>query len=216
MKATIKDGVVYSPHPKVDIPLFSVYTAMKGFLLASPERVALLDENMRLTRGEFFSRLRSFAAGFQAHGIGLGDRVCVHLDNSVENMVALLSITFTGASVLLSNPILNENRLTELALSRPRRRLVTSCKRGSLGRKVSGDRTFLVSRCPAVPQVVQQPSYDWWSLVPALVQQATVVVRGPLGSKAAEGTSWSVSKGGAPGMPASCSAVLTPAGHAGQ
>lgn len=111
MKATIKDGIVYSAHPKVDIPLCSIYTAMKEFLLASPERVAMLDEKMRLTCGEFFSRLRSFAAGFQAQGVGLGDRVCVYLDNSVENMVALFSITFTGASVLLLNPMLNENEL---------------------------------------------------------------------------------------------------------
>uniref|UniRef100_A0A131YMK1 Acyl coa synthetase n=1 Tax=Rhipicephalus appendiculatus TaxID=34631 RepID=A0A131YMK1_RHIAP len=111
MKATIEDGIVYSPHPKVDIPECSVYTAMKELLKPSPERVALVDEKMCLTRGEFFSHLRKFAAGFQAHGIGLGDRVCVHLDNSVESMVALFSITFTGASVLLSNPILNENDL---------------------------------------------------------------------------------------------------------
>uniref|UniRef100_A0A131YKH1 Acyl coa synthetase n=1 Tax=Rhipicephalus appendiculatus TaxID=34631 RepID=A0A131YKH1_RHIAP len=111
MKATIEDGIVYSPHPKVDIPECSVYTAMKEFLTASPEQVALVDEKMHLTRGEFFSELRRFAAGFQAHGIGLGDRVCVHLDNSVENMVALFSITFTGASVLLSNPVLNESEL---------------------------------------------------------------------------------------------------------
>ncbi|KAL1483517.1 hypothetical protein MTO96_050226 [Rhipicephalus appendiculatus] len=109
MKATIEDGIVYSPHPKVDIPECSVYTAMKEFLTASPEQVALVDEKMHLTRGEFFSELRRFAAGFQAHGIGLGDRVCVHLDNSVENMVALFSLTFTGASVLLSNPVLNES-----------------------------------------------------------------------------------------------------------
>ncbi|KAL3211377.1 hypothetical protein MRX96_008470 [Rhipicephalus microplus] len=111
MKAPIKDGIVYSPHPKVDIPVCSVYTALQEFLTASPERVALVDEKVRLTRGEFFCQLRRYAAGFQAHGIGLGDRVCVHLDNSVENMVALFSITFTGASVLLSHPVLNENEL---------------------------------------------------------------------------------------------------------
>ncbi|XP_049527157.1 probable 4-coumarate--CoA ligase 2 [Dermacentor silvarum] len=111
MKATIKDGIVYSPHPKVDIPLCSVYTAMKEFITTSPDQLALVDEKLRLTRGEFFSRMRSYAAGFQAQGIRLGDRVCVHLDNSVENMVVLFSITFTGASVLLSNPVLNENEL---------------------------------------------------------------------------------------------------------
>nr|XP_037274967.1 4-coumarate--CoA ligase 1-like [Rhipicephalus microplus] len=111
MKAAIENGIVYSPHPKVDIPECSVYKALKEFLKASPERVALMDEKMHLTRAELFSHLRRFAAGFQAQGIGLGDRVCVHLDNSVENMVALFSITFTGASVLLSNPILNEDDL---------------------------------------------------------------------------------------------------------
>ncbi|XP_070378616.1 probable 4-coumarate--CoA ligase 2 isoform X2 [Dermacentor albipictus] len=111
MRATIKNGIVYSPYPKVDIPLCSVYTAMKEFLTASPERLALVDEQMRLTCGEFFSRLRRFAAGFQAQGVGLGDRVCVHLENSVENVVVLFSITFTGASVLLSNPMLNESEL---------------------------------------------------------------------------------------------------------
>uniref|UniRef100_A0A6M2CPF3 AMP-dependent synthetase/ligase domain-containing protein n=1 Tax=Rhipicephalus microplus TaxID=6941 RepID=A0A6M2CPF3_RHIMP len=108
MKAAIEDGIVYSPHPKVEIPECSIYKALKEFLKASPERVALIDDKMRLTRAELFSHLRRFAAGFQAQGIGLGDRVCVHLDNSVENMVALFSITFTGASVLLSNPILKE------------------------------------------------------------------------------------------------------------
>ncbi|KAL3191993.1 hypothetical protein MRX96_018112 [Rhipicephalus microplus] len=63
MKAVIKDGIVYSPHPKVDIPMCSVYKAMKEFLTASPERVALVDDNMCLTRGDFFSQLRRFAAG---------------------------------------------------------------------------------------------------------------------------------------------------------
>uniref|UniRef100_A0A023GNQ6 Putative acyl-coa synthetase n=1 Tax=Amblyomma triste TaxID=251400 RepID=A0A023GNQ6_AMBTT len=111
MKATIKDGIVYSPYPKVEIPLCSVYTAMKQFLTDSPDQLAVIDDNLRLTRGEFLSRLRRFAAGFQAHGVGPGDRVCVHIGNSVENLVALFSITFTGASVLLSNPVLNENEL---------------------------------------------------------------------------------------------------------
>ncbi|KAL3211379.1 hypothetical protein MRX96_008472 [Rhipicephalus microplus] len=111
MKAAIEDGIVYSPHPKVEIPECSIYKALKEFLKASPERVALIDDKMRLTRAELFSHLRRFAAGFQAQGIGLGDRVCVHLDNSVENMVALFSISFTGASVLLSNPILKEDDL---------------------------------------------------------------------------------------------------------
>nr|XP_050038010.2 probable 4-coumarate--CoA ligase 2 [Dermacentor andersoni] len=75
------------------------------------DKLEEVDEQMRLTCGEFFSRLRRFAAGFQTQGVGLGDRVCVHLENSVENVVVLFSIPFTGASVLLSNPVLNESEL---------------------------------------------------------------------------------------------------------
>lgn len=111
MKATIKDGVLYSPYPKVDIPSSSIYTAMKKFLCKAADQLAVVDEAMRLTRGEFLSRMKRFAAGFQAHGVGLGDCVCVHVENSVENVVALFSLTFTGASVLLSNPVLNEGEL---------------------------------------------------------------------------------------------------------
>ncbi|KAK8784008.1 hypothetical protein V5799_009627 [Amblyomma americanum] len=111
MKATIKDGIVYSPYPKVDIPTCSVYNAMKEFLTKSPDKLALVDDKTQLTRGEFFTRLCRFAAGFQAHGVGPGHCVCVHLDNSVDNMVVLFSLTFTGASVLLSHPVLNESEL---------------------------------------------------------------------------------------------------------
>lgn len=111
MKATIIDGVVHSPYPKVDIPSCSIYTAMTKSLSEAPEQLAVVDDTMQLTRGEFLSRMRRFAAGFQAHGVGLGDCVCVHLENSVDNLVALFSLTFTGASVLLSNPILNEGEL---------------------------------------------------------------------------------------------------------
>ncbi|XP_077540863.1 luciferin 4-monooxygenase-like [Haemaphysalis longicornis] len=111
MKATIEDGVLYSPYPKVDIPSCSIYTAISKFLTKQPDQLAVIDEKIRLTRGEFLARMKRFAAGFQAHGVGLGDRVCVHLENSVDNLVALLSLTFTGASVLLSNPVLNEREL---------------------------------------------------------------------------------------------------------
>ncbi|XP_077545339.1 luciferin 4-monooxygenase-like [Haemaphysalis longicornis] len=111
MKATIEDGVLYSPYPKVDIPSCSIYAAMSKFLTKQPDQLAVVDQTTQLTRGEFLSRMKRFAAGFQAHGVGLGDCVCVHVENSVENLVALFSLTFTGASVLLSNPVLNEREL---------------------------------------------------------------------------------------------------------
>ncbi|XP_065294084.1 luciferin 4-monooxygenase-like isoform X2 [Dermacentor albipictus] len=55
--------------------------------------------------------MKRYAAGFQAHGLGPADRVAVHLGNSAENLTALFAITFTGASVILCNPILNQEEL---------------------------------------------------------------------------------------------------------
>lgn len=104
MKAVIKDKILYSPYPEINIPRCSLYAAMKEFLMASPEKVALIDDTTRLTRGEFFVRMQRFAAGFQSLGIGIGARVGVYLENSVDNAVALFALTFTGASILLLYP----------------------------------------------------------------------------------------------------------------
>ncbi|XP_037280733.2 putative 4-coumarate--CoA ligase 2 isoform X1 [Rhipicephalus microplus] len=111
MKARIEDGVVYSPYPEIDIPICSVYSAISKFLSMQPEKLAVVDEQISLTRGEFLARMKRYAAGFQAHGLGPDHRVAVHLGNSAENLTALFALTFTGASVILCNPILNHDEL---------------------------------------------------------------------------------------------------------
>ncbi|XP_037520506.2 uncharacterized protein LOC119397140 [Rhipicephalus sanguineus] len=111
MKARIEDAVVYSPYPKVDIPICSVYSAISKFLSMRPEKLAVVDEQISLTRGEFLVRMKRYAAGFQAHGLGPEHRVAVHLGNSAENLTALFALTFTGASVILCNPVLNQDEL---------------------------------------------------------------------------------------------------------
>lgn len=56
---------------------------------------------MSLTRSEFFVRMKRYAAGFQAHGVKPGDRVCVMLENSVEAYLAAYGLVFAGATLVL-------------------------------------------------------------------------------------------------------------------
>ncbi|XP_075543946.1 putative 4-coumarate--CoA ligase 1 [Dermacentor variabilis] len=111
MKARIENGIVYSPFPTVDIPLWSAYTLIKEALSKSPERVALVEGSVRTTRGDLLALMESYAAGFQLHGVGPGDRVCTHLKNSVENLAAMYGCIFTGATLVLAKTSLTENEL---------------------------------------------------------------------------------------------------------
>ncbi|CAN7981573.1 unnamed protein product, partial [Ixodes pacificus] len=67
-----------------------------------------VDYTISLTRAELLKSIQRFAAGFQALGITIGDRVCVHVKNSVENFIAVQGIIFTGAAVILAKTSLTE------------------------------------------------------------------------------------------------------------
>lgn len=111
MKALIKDGVVYSPIPSVGIPHCSAYTVVKNVLATNPQRLALVSNEEQLTRREFLVRIQRYAAGFQQHGISMGDRVCVHLSNSIDNVAAMYGCIFAGATLVLAKTSLTEGEL---------------------------------------------------------------------------------------------------------
>ncbi|KAG0427561.1 hypothetical protein HPB47_025395 [Ixodes persulcatus] len=70
-----------------------------------------VDDEVQLTRSQFFARIKRCAAGLQAHGIKPGDHVCVHLDTSVENLIAMFGFVFAGATLILSYIGLTEGSL---------------------------------------------------------------------------------------------------------
>ncbi|KAH6935822.1 hypothetical protein HPB50_010313 [Hyalomma asiaticum] len=86
MKALIKDGVVYSPYPRIDIPVCSFYALAKEKLLLNPKKMAL-------------------------NGVLPGDHVCIHMSNSVENLIAIYGCILAGATVFLASTTLSESEL---------------------------------------------------------------------------------------------------------
>ncbi|KAH7953400.1 hypothetical protein HPB49_007820 [Dermacentor silvarum] len=110
MKARIEDGVVYSPFPDVEIPCCSFYEAVKRALLVDADKPILADDSVTLTKKELLSQVRRYAAGFQRHGIRPGARVCVHVSNNIDSIVAMWGCVVAGASIVLAKPSLTETK----------------------------------------------------------------------------------------------------------
>ncbi|XP_070390900.1 luciferin 4-monooxygenase-like isoform X1 [Dermacentor albipictus] len=115
MKARIHDRVIYSPYPIVDIPECSFYNLAKEKLLVNPEKLLLVSDVVSLTRSQSLAHMKRYAVGFRKNGMVPGDRVCIHLDNGVENLVAIYGCILAGAVVVLAKPSLTENELRYLA-----------------------------------------------------------------------------------------------------
>nr|XP_037280858.1 4-coumarate--CoA ligase 1-like [Rhipicephalus microplus] len=111
MKAPIHDRVVYSPYPSVEIPECSFYTLAKEQLLVNPDKLLLVSDVVSLTRKETLAHMERYAIGFRNNGVAPGDRICIHLENAVENLVAIYGCILTGATVVLAKPSLTENEL---------------------------------------------------------------------------------------------------------
>ncbi|XP_075546864.1 uncharacterized protein LOC142580022 isoform X2 [Dermacentor variabilis] len=111
MKARIEDGIIYSPFPDVELPYCSFYEAVERALLVDSDKPILADDSVTLTKKELLSRLRRYAAGFQRHGIRTGARVCVHVENNIDSIVATWGCVAAGASIVLAKPSLTRREL---------------------------------------------------------------------------------------------------------
>lgn len=111
MKARIHDRVIYSPYPNVDIPESSFYALAKEKLLVNADKLLLVSDVVSLTRSETLAHMERYAVGFRNNGVVPGDRVCIHLDNGVENLIAIYGCILAGATVVLAKPSLTENEL---------------------------------------------------------------------------------------------------------
>ncbi|XP_075752405.1 putative 4-coumarate--CoA ligase 2 isoform X2 [Rhipicephalus microplus] len=111
LKGRIENKILYSPYPTLAIPVCSVYTCVKSFLSIAGNRPVAVDYTTSYTRQELLLALERYAAGFQSHGLKLGDHVCVHMRNSVDAFVAVFSLIFAGATIVLAKTSLTTREL---------------------------------------------------------------------------------------------------------
>ncbi|KAH7934188.1 hypothetical protein HPB49_022633 [Dermacentor silvarum] len=111
MKARIEDRVIYSPYPHIDIPVCSFYALAKEKLLINPNKIALVGDELSLTRAEVLASMQRYAVGFRQNGMLPGDHVCIHMNNSVENLIAIYGCILAGGTVFLAYALLTEDEL---------------------------------------------------------------------------------------------------------
>lgn len=107
----MENGILYSPYPKVEVPVCSVYTLVKSHLKVVGDKIAVMDYTTTYTRAELLRVIERFAAGYQSLGIKSGDHICVHVRNSVDSFVAMFGLIFAGATVVLAKPSLLHGEL---------------------------------------------------------------------------------------------------------
>ncbi|KAH7969883.1 hypothetical protein HPB52_022404 [Rhipicephalus sanguineus] len=110
MKARIEDNVIYSPYPDIKIPMCSFYTLAKRKLLTDPDKIALVSDGVSLTRAKLLAGMERYAVGLQQYGLLPGDRICVHHNNGVENLLVMYGCILAGATVVLAKTSLTENK----------------------------------------------------------------------------------------------------------
>uniref|UniRef100_A0A1S4KLP9 AMP-dependent synthetase/ligase domain-containing protein n=2 Tax=Ixodes scapularis TaxID=6945 RepID=A0A1S4KLP9_IXOSC len=108
LKARIENGVVFSPYTSLPVPEMSLYQVVKQCLEQHGNRTAVVWEDEQITFSELLKMFQRYAAGFQRHGVKRGEKVLVHLDNSLENMIAMYSVVFAGGVAVVSQTILSD------------------------------------------------------------------------------------------------------------
>jgi len=76
-----------------------------------PDKVALVHDGQRLTYAQIDDRANRLARALTAQGVGRGDRVAIHLPNSVEAVVGIFAALKAGAVFVVINASTKEDKL---------------------------------------------------------------------------------------------------------
>ncbi|CAN7990129.1 unnamed protein product [Ixodes hexagonus] len=107
LKARIENGVVFPPYPSEPVPEISLYQVVEECLGQHGNRTAVVFGDEDITFAELLTLFQRYAAGFQRHGVQKGEKILAHLDNSLENYIAMYSVIFAGGVVVCSYPVLS-------------------------------------------------------------------------------------------------------------
>jgi long-chain acyl-CoA synthetase len=77
----------------------------------SPEKVALVFDDQRLTYAEIEAQANRLANGLTANGLGRGDRVALYLPNSIELVVGIFAVLKAGGVFVVVNHTTKPDKL---------------------------------------------------------------------------------------------------------
>ncbi|HET7010134.1 MAG TPA: AMP-binding protein [Anaerolineales bacterium] len=115
-----------------------------------PDSLALICDGQRLTYAEIERRANALAHALLARGIGRGDRVVLHLPNSVELVVGIFGVLKAGAAFVVVNVTTKPDKLAYILRNCQARALLTTPRGAELSRAHLPDLRWVM----AVPSAV--------------------------------------------------------------
>lgn len=90
----------------------SIYQLFYQSYKLHPEQVAAKDANIQVTYAELYQKVVHLGSRLINDGIGLDDIVIVFLDKSIDTLIGLLSVSYSGAAFLPLDDDIPKNRLS--------------------------------------------------------------------------------------------------------
>ena len=146
---------------------FLVYHMLQRSAARAPDKEALVHGDERLTYRDVARRVAGLAEGLRQAGLERGDRVGIHLDPSVAQVVSIFGVSQAGGVFVPLNPLLFPEQIAHIANDCRVRGLITSAsKLGSLAGVLErlGSLEFLVVVGDAEPPAIRLPRHDFATL----------------------------------------------------
>ncbi|KAG0413454.1 hypothetical protein HPB47_009394 [Ixodes persulcatus] len=116
---------------------------------AAGQRYQICKEN-KVTSSEMLKMLHQYAAGFQRHGVKPGDKVLVHVDDSLESFIAMYGVVFAGGVVIPSELASEEDELVMKIKNGKASHVLTTPSEADLLKKLSEDTHIRTGEARAV------------------------------------------------------------------
>ena len=97
--------------------------------IRTPDKVALVFGDRRLTYGEIDLACNRLAAGLREAGVRRGDRVAIYLENCPEAVIAIFAVLRADAAFMMVNPSTKEEKLNALVNDARASAIVTDARR---------------------------------------------------------------------------------------
>lgn len=94
--ALVKDRIVHSPYPDVEIPTCTLYNFLSPFWKQYGSRTAFIEGDESTSYSELTTLLRQYATGFHENGVRAGDRIIIAVGNSTEAVISIMALMFSG------------------------------------------------------------------------------------------------------------------------
>ena len=107
------DAARPSPGTLLAVPLEerTVLHVLRGAAGTVADRIAVVDQDRRLTYAQLYAESLAVAAGLAARGIGHGDRVLIYMENHIDHVTGWFGANLAGATAVPVNTAMRGEQL---------------------------------------------------------------------------------------------------------